>query len=243
LPPPPQVRWMVQVPRLYEIYRASGEVASFGDMLRRIFDPLFAVSLDPASDPKLHQFLALVVGFDSVDDESKQELHRDATAPPSPDAWTSLTSPPYYYWTHYLSTNLCVLNALRRSRGMTEFSFRPHAGEAGEKRGSGGVLGSGATRARTGLVDARCPKDDEQHGFTGSCIKGFHVTSRAHRHGLRCSFPDPLPARRRPGPPSGGVPHRREHQPRHQPQEEPGAAVPVLPQPGACAQRARTWLR
>jgi len=40
-------------------------------MIDNIFSPLFAVSLDPESDPLLHQFLSHVSGLDSVDDESK----------------------------------------------------------------------------------------------------------------------------------------------------------------------------
>ena len=53
----PQVRWMVQVPRLYFIYKSIGSVQCFQDMIDNIFKPLFAVSLDPSSDPALHDFL------------------------------------------------------------------------------------------------------------------------------------------------------------------------------------------
>jgi AMP deaminase len=38
-----------------------------------IFLPLFEVSVNPESHPKLHMFLRQVVGFDSVDDESVRE--------------------------------------------------------------------------------------------------------------------------------------------------------------------------
>jgi len=56
------VRWLIQIPRLYSIYKQSGEVESFGQMLRNIFEPLFAVSIDPSSNPPLHYFLQTVVG-------------------------------------------------------------------------------------------------------------------------------------------------------------------------------------
>ena len=39
----PNVRWMVQVPRLYFVYKKMGTVDSFGDMLHNIFSPLFEV--------------------------------------------------------------------------------------------------------------------------------------------------------------------------------------------------------
>ena len=43
-----------------------------------MFQPLFDVSLNPSSNPKLHRFLQQVVGLDSVDDESKlvRRIHK-----------------------------------------------------------------------------------------------------------------------------------------------------------------------
>ena len=117
----PNVRWLVQVPRLYTVYKQSGIVNNFEDVLRSmsshasvvgrapgnaltlpsrpfipslrpsvsrltrlssraldLFKPLYDVTLDPSSSPKLHQFLQQVVGFDSVDDESKpvRRIHK-----------------------------------------------------------------------------------------------------------------------------------------------------------------------
>jgi len=98
----PNVRWLIQVPRLFQLYRSSGMLGSFQEMLEYLFEPLFRVTLDPASDPKLHAFLATVVGFDCVDDESKQEGARDAELP-HPSEWDMPFSPPFFYWTYYLS--------------------------------------------------------------------------------------------------------------------------------------------
>jgi AMP deaminase len=130
----PNVRWMIQLPRLYDAYRASGAVASFGDLLRNFFEPLFAVTLDPAADPALHALLTVVSGVDLVDDESKPEpsLGIPFADLPPPDSWTFATGPPYAYWAWYVSTNLGVLNKLRGERGLTQLSFRPHCGEAGD---------------------------------------------------------------------------------------------------------------
>lgn len=126
------VRWLIQIPRLYSIYKSSGEVESFGQMLRNIFEPLFAVSIDPASNPPLHYFLQTVVGIDSVDDESRPEHEHLSDALPSPDEWTSPSNPPYAYWMYYTYANMCVLNQLRAARGLNTFQFRPHCGEAGD---------------------------------------------------------------------------------------------------------------
>ena len=53
-----------------------------------MFEPLFEVTQDPSSHPELHIFLQRVVGFDSVDDESKVErrLYRKF---PLPKDWNT----------------------------------------------------------------------------------------------------------------------------------------------------------
>jgi AMP deaminase len=126
------VRWLIQIPRLYHVYKSRGVVESFGQMLRNIFEPLFAVSIDPSSNPPLHYFLQTVVGIDSVDDESRPEGEHMHEHMPDPDRWTSASNPPYSYWMYYTYANLCALNQLRAARGLCTFQFRPHCGEAGD---------------------------------------------------------------------------------------------------------------
>ena len=106
------VRWLIQVPRLYEVFKAGGLVNNFEDVVRSkllkacgmaradvldVFQPLFEVTKDPSSHPELHVFLQRVVGFDSVDDESKPErrLYRKF---PTARMWDTKQSPPYSYW-------------------------------------------------------------------------------------------------------------------------------------------------
>lgn len=74
-----------------------------------------------------------VVGFDSVDDESKPEcmLPTPESPAPQPEQWTE-GNPHYAMWCYYLYANLQVLNSLRHAQGLSTFCFRPHAGEAGE---------------------------------------------------------------------------------------------------------------
>lgn len=130
------VRWLIQIPRLFHVYKKGGELRSFAQMLHNIFAPLFQVTLDPASCPQLHLLLLAVVGIDSVDDESRPEHGSLGWGPPDglvePERWTMAENPPYGYWMYYLYANLCVLNQLRAARGMNTFQFRPHAGEAGD---------------------------------------------------------------------------------------------------------------
>ncbi|KAJ1905954.1 AMP deaminase [Tieghemiomyces parasiticus] len=125
------VRWLIQVPRLYAVYRRSGAVPDYEAMVRNIFQPLFEVTRDPASHPKLHVFLQRVVGFDSVDDESKAERRIHAKYP-VPREWCGETNPPYAYQVYYLYANMGTLNGWRRERGFNTFVLRPHAGEAGD---------------------------------------------------------------------------------------------------------------
>jgi AMP deaminase len=55
-----------------------------------------------------------VVGFDSVDDESKPEnplFDKDVTLP---EQWCDEENPPYAYYQYYTYANLTVLNHFRR---------------------------------------------------------------------------------------------------------------------------------
>mmetsp|Transcript_9525 Transcript_9525/g.20659 ORF Transcript_9525/g.20659 Transcript_9525/m.20659 type:complete len:487 (-) Transcript_9525:154-1614(-) len=127
--------WMIQIPRLYSIYKRNGILENFEDMLKSIFEPLFEVTLDPESDPTLHEFLKNLSGFDTVDDESVSPVPNDRTFSSrklTPDKWVLADNPSYKYYCFYIATNIRILNALRRARGLTTFSFRPHSGEAGE---------------------------------------------------------------------------------------------------------------
>ena len=53
----PHNRWLIQVPRLYGMYQSSRSLRTFGEMLDNIFVPLFEVTNDPSSHPKLHLML------------------------------------------------------------------------------------------------------------------------------------------------------------------------------------------
>ncbi|KAH6646492.1 hypothetical protein BKA67DRAFT_613154, partial [Truncatella angustata] len=125
------VRWLIQIPRLYDVYKATGAMESFEQVIKNIFQPLFEVTKDPASHPKLHVFLQRVIGFDSVDDESKVE-RRLFKKYPVPNEWQSKQNPPYSYWIYYLFANMTSLNFWRRQRGFSTFLLRPHCGEAGD---------------------------------------------------------------------------------------------------------------
>jgi len=125
------VRWLIQVPRLYDIYRANNCVENFQQILENLFEPLFEVTKNPESHPALHRFLQYVIGFDSVDDESKPENPMFDVDVPTPDEWVDSENPPYSYYLYYMFANMTVLNHFREERGLNTFVFRPHCGEAG----------------------------------------------------------------------------------------------------------------
>ncbi|PRP81669.1 AMP deaminase [Planoprotostelium fungivorum] len=128
------VRWLIQIPRLYGEFKKNGMVENMEQVLDShvdVFRPLFEATKDPKSHPKLSLFLQQVVGFDCVDDESKP-VKRFTRKYPLPSEWDIVDNPPYAYYAFYLSANIKALNHYRESKGMNTFSFRPHAGEAGE---------------------------------------------------------------------------------------------------------------
>eukprot|EP01117_Protostelium_nocturnum_P017681 TRINITY_DN7238_c0_g1_i1.p1 TRINITY_DN7238_c0_g1~~TRINITY_DN7238_c0_g1_i1.p1 ORF type:complete len:1372 (+),score=486.98 TRINITY_DN7238_c0_g1_i1:123-4238(+) len=128
-----QNKWIIQIPRIYEVFRKVNAIKNFQDMIENIFKPIFEVTLNPESNPVLFKFLSKVSAFDSVDDESKPETKlRKETMPATPDLWDSLENPPYAYYMYYLWANIQSLNELRKLYGLSLFDFRPHSGESGD---------------------------------------------------------------------------------------------------------------
>ena len=100
-------------------------------MMDNIYRPLYEVTLNPKKYPELHIFLQHVVGFDSVDDESKNEKVPFGPNCATADKWNRNSNPPYAYYIFYMYANIVSLNRLRKMRGMNLFTLRPHCGEAG----------------------------------------------------------------------------------------------------------------
>ncbi|XP_065828856.1 uncharacterized protein [Oscarella lobularis] len=123
-------KWMIQVPRIYTVFRKLGTIGSFFEMLDNIFTPLFECTRNPGAHPKLHKFLMQVSAFDSVDDESISEPRFSTEK--TPEDWTEETNPPYSYYCFYMRANINVLNQFRAAKGLNTFKFRPHCGEAGD---------------------------------------------------------------------------------------------------------------
>ncbi|XP_041131802.1 AMP deaminase 3-like isoform X1 [Polyodon spathula] len=146
----PNVRWIIQVPRIYDIFKSKKIVPSFAKMLENIFLPLFEVTVNPQKNKELHLFMKYVTGFDSVDDESKHSDHMFSYKSPKPEEWVTDQNPPYSYYLFYMYANIMVLNNLRKERGLSTFLFRPHCGEAG---------------SITHLVSAFLTADNISHGL------------------------------------------------------------------------------
>ncbi|CAF0754118.1 unnamed protein product [Rotaria sp. Silwood1] len=125
------VSWMVQIPRLYDVYHANGIAKNFQEFLTNLFQPLFDATIDPSSHPDLFRFMHHLTGFDSVDDETKPERPIITADMPHPEEWNMKDNPPYVYYLFYMYANILSLNQLRRARGLNTYQFRPHCGEAG----------------------------------------------------------------------------------------------------------------
>ncbi|KAH0618956.1 hypothetical protein JD844_018532 [Phrynosoma platyrhinos] len=135
----PNMKWMIQVPRIYDVFRKKNFLPHFEKMLENIFLPVFQATINPQDNKELSIFLRhnrlyddlQITGFDSVDDESKHSGHMFCTKSPKPHEWSHEKNPSYTYYVYYMYANIMVLNNLRRERGMNTFLFRPHCGEAG----------------------------------------------------------------------------------------------------------------
>lgn len=123
--------WLIQVPRLYDIYKKKNPKLVFQTILKNIFGPVMDASLRPKDHPELARFLENVVGFDSVDDESRHETSQFTAETPTPDKYNMLDNPVYSYYLWYMYANISVINQIRKERGMNTFALRPHCGEAG----------------------------------------------------------------------------------------------------------------
>ncbi|XP_023166868.2 AMP deaminase 2 isoform X2 [Drosophila hydei] len=125
------IRWLIQIPRLFDIFKSNKMMSSFQEIMNNIFLPLFEATNKPSENPNLHRFLNYVIGFDSVDDESKPENPLFDNDVPRPEEWTYEDNPPYAYYIYYMYANMTVLNKFRKQRGLNTFVLRPHCGEAG----------------------------------------------------------------------------------------------------------------
>lgn len=103
----------------------------FQEVLDNIFLPLFEATARPSTHPELNKFLQYVIGFDSVDDESKPENPNFDKDIDTPENWCDEENPPYAYYLYYMYANMTVLNHFRASRDLNTFVLRPHCGEAG----------------------------------------------------------------------------------------------------------------
>ncbi|XP_063064756.1 AMP deaminase 1 isoform X2 [Engraulis encrasicolus] len=127
----PNLKWMIQIPRIYDIFRARNFIPHYGKLLENIFLPVLEATINPHKHPELSVFLKHVTAFDSVDDESKHSGHMFSTKSPKPEEWDIAKNPSYTYYIYYMYANIAYINQLRKQRGMNTFQFRPHCGEAG----------------------------------------------------------------------------------------------------------------
>lgn len=128
-----KVKYFIQIPRLYNIYKENKFVDNFSDMIYNIFYPVLNNTINPASNLNLSKFLENIGGFDSVDDETKYDVDINKNEIPTPNEWNMNVNPPYSYYLYYMYVNICSLNKLRSLNNINLMEFRPHCGEGGSK--------------------------------------------------------------------------------------------------------------
>ncbi|KAL7721221.1 AMP deaminase [Entamoeba marina] len=123
--------YVIAVPRIYARFKAENKINTFSEFLRNIFQPCINATLFPSRHPALSAFLSNVGAFDSASEEFVHEPPINPKSFPNPDDWDFSYNPPYEYYMYYFYANIKILNAVRSSRGLNTFDFRPHCGEAG----------------------------------------------------------------------------------------------------------------
>eukprot|EP00792_Barthelona_sp_PAP020_P003739 TRINITY_DN1612_c0_g1_i1.p1 TRINITY_DN1612_c0_g1~~TRINITY_DN1612_c0_g1_i1.p1 ORF type:complete len:717 (+),score=151.48 TRINITY_DN1612_c0_g1_i1:42-2192(+) len=124
------IRWIIQIPRLYQLTKRSKRIETFAEMMQNVFSPLFDNAINPHKHPNLTFFLEHIVAFDSVDDESKYEKQHFSLFPLA-YLWNIDADPPYSYYSYHMYANIFTLNEIRGINNMHPLLYRPHAGEAG----------------------------------------------------------------------------------------------------------------
>ena len=117
-------KWLVQLPRIYRVFKKIGRVECFQDTLDNFFRPLFEATLRPTAEENVNvaRFIANVSGFDSVDDESIADAALYITTPDdgsqSPKQWTKSYNPSYAY-VMIITTKKCLRHFLSLSLSLS----------------------------------------------------------------------------------------------------------------------------
>ncbi|KAH9385531.1 AMP deaminase [Nematocida major] len=133
------IRWYLQVPRLYGVFKGYGNIGNYAEFLCNVFSELIEASQRPKAGTAdgadahsvIDRFLDDVVGIDSVDDEGVKDK-RSGAEKDHPSAWSRPENPPYSLYMYYMYYYVSVANRLRASRGKNLLCFRPHSGESGD---------------------------------------------------------------------------------------------------------------
>eukprot|EP00477_Mikrocytos_mackini_P000351 GAHX01000373.1.p1 GENE.GAHX01000373.1~~GAHX01000373.1.p1 ORF type:complete len:684 (+),score=166.21 GAHX01000373.1:35-2053(+) len=124
------VKWIIQVPRLFD--NIKNKDMKFSSFIYNIFSRIIEASLEPKKEGnrKVAKFLTHVVGFDSVDDESRLDVLFDNKLE-NPDTIVPGSNVPYSHYIYYMWANISSINQIRNQKGLNTFSLRPHSGESG----------------------------------------------------------------------------------------------------------------
>jgi len=88
--------------------------------------------MDPNSHPNLAALLKHISGFSTSKDKHvglpvrlAKTGHSNKSNICSPDEWNTTANPPFSYYVYYLFSNISSLNALRHTKSLKPFLFRP----------------------------------------------------------------------------------------------------------------------
>lgn len=125
------VCWLIQVLCLFDVYKGSGFMDIFEQIVINIFQFFFEVMKDLSFYFKFYIFFQCVIGFDSVDDESKIErwfFKKFLVL----KVWIMRQNFFYSYWIYYLYVNMVLFNYWWKKCGFNIFVFCLYCGEVGD---------------------------------------------------------------------------------------------------------------
>jgi len=124
-----QVCFIVDIKQDYANLKSREKIKNFQEYLNNVFMPLFDVTMNPNTHPNLALLLKHISGFSTAKHKHFGLPIKTGLSNKSnichPEDWNTLANPPFSYYLYYFFSNISSLNALRHTKSLKHFLFRP----------------------------------------------------------------------------------------------------------------------
>uniref|UniRef100_A0A6B2L1V5 Uncharacterized protein n=1 Tax=Arcella intermedia TaxID=1963864 RepID=A0A6B2L1V5_9EUKA len=115
-----KIRLIINLPPLYHEHKHNKLVQNFEELLINFFEPLFKATESPESYPILVELISQISGFSTILEDKPGSME---DIPPK--SWSTDNNPGFLYYLYYIWANVRSLNALRVTKGLSPFLFKP----------------------------------------------------------------------------------------------------------------------